>query len=68
MICEIAITQTPTVLEAQAGAQEKLVLDYTSVVAANQNAALLRLGVEKADALKAAVAHADQWAIRIRSS
>jgi hypothetical protein len=67
MIVEIAITQTPTVLEAQAGGQEALVLDWTTVVAANPNAALVKLGVLKASELKD-TSHADQWQIRIRQS
>jgi hypothetical protein len=68
MIVEIAITKTPTVLEAQAGGQEQLVLDYTTVVAANANAALVRLGVEHAEQLKASTKNADQWQIRLRQS
>lgn len=68
MIFEIAITQTPTVLEAQAGAQEKSVLPYTEVVGAQQPAALVRLGVEHAEELKKYLDHADQWAVRIRAS
>jgi hypothetical protein len=67
MIVEIAITQSPTVLEAQAGAQEQLILDYTTVVAANPNAALVKLGVMKASELKD-TSHADQWQIRMRQS
>ena len=68
MIVEIAITQTPNVIEAQAGAQEKLVLDYTTVVAANPNAALVRLGAEQAEKLKGSLAHSDQWQIKMRQS
>lgn len=68
MIIEIAITQTPTVLEAQAGAQEKLVSDYKTVVAANERAALVRFGAENAAVLKDSLAHADQWQIRTRAS
>lgn len=68
MLYEVAITQAPTVLEAQAGAQEKLVLPFKQVVAQSPNAALLRIGVENAKELAEATAHADQWVVKIRAS
>lgn len=68
MLYEIAITQVPTALEAQAGAQEKLVLGFTQVVATSPNAALLKIGSEHAEELKKSGGSADQWCVKIRQS
>ena len=67
-VFEVAVVQNPTTIEAQAGGQAVLVLDYTTVVASTPHAALLKLGAQKADVLNKAAAHSDQWEVKIRNS
>jgi len=66
MIYEIAVTKVPTVIEAQAGGQESLVLPITTVVASNPNNAMLLVGAAQAEVLAAAKGTADQWQVKIR--
>jgi hypothetical protein len=68
MIIEVAVVQTPTVLEAQAGGQAKVILNYAAVASNNVNSAILRVGVEQAETLKKSLDHADQWEVHIRQS
>lgn len=66
MLYEVAITKVPTVLEAQAGGQEELVLPFVTVIASNPNAALIRVGKEFAEKIK--TEGADQWQVKMRQS
>lgn len=69
MLYEIAITKTPTVIETQAGAQEKLVLPFTAVTATNPNSALIVAAVQNAEALAEAVKNSpDNLVVKMRQS
>lgn len=69
MLFEIAVVKKPTVIEAQAGGQEELILPLSQVVASNPHAALLKVGAAQAKVFMdpKVAGTSDQWEVKMRS-